>query len=155
MYKSPFQLNYPRQMIAFALQADVAARAQVAFEKGMIERLARFPAGKSRAGVAEALIAVFGEDAQLRRVRGAVVVAGNQHVRPGGETVTDETQLAVLVNGAEAQMHIGDDQLAARACPGMRDGSGWFNTSRSGVLLRIRLPCSESLPRRRLVCASA
>jgi len=61
MYKSPFQLNYPRQMIALALQADVAARAQVAFEKGMIERLARFPAGKRRAGIAQAAVAVFGE----------------------------------------------------------------------------------------------
>ena len=58
---------------------------------------------------------MFGEDAQLRRIRSAVVVAGNQHVRPGGEAVTDKTQLAVLVKGAEAQMHIGDDQRAARA----------------------------------------
>ena len=58
---------------------------------------------------------MFGEDAQLRRIRSAVIIAGNQHVRPGGEAVADKTQLAVLVNRAEAQMHIGDDQLAVRA----------------------------------------
>ena len=102
-------------MVAVGVAADTAVAGERAFEQGVIQGFVRFPAGEGWRVVAEAAVAVAGEDLQLRRIRGAVEIPRDQHVRIGAEAVPDKAQLFVLVKRAEAEVDVGNDKFAVVA----------------------------------------
>lgn len=89
-------------MVGGAKGQDLRIGCQAAVKERMVEGFLRFPAGKAGLLSAEQAVAVFGQNAQRAAVGAAIQIAANQNVVMVLQSGADKTQLAVLVEFAEA-----------------------------------------------------